>query len=157
MNLTLIKNFFLSNDRKSIEPAKVSRVLRRSFRIKRTKQSLESNREKRKSGKTIFICVDYSSETPMQSSSRRRSPTRGDESLKQRHLNLLPQIRLSTARNGRYRGPFQISDWALSEASTRASLHWCIDTSPAATCKKNLPKAADLRRKFKLTTKVICC
>lgn len=55
MNLTLIKNFFLSNDRKSIEPAKVGRVLRRSFRIKRSKQILENNREKRKSGKAIFI------------------------------------------------------------------------------------------------------
>lgn len=56
MNLTLIKNFFLSTDnKKSIEPAKVSRVLRRSFRVKRSKQILESNREKRKSGKAIFM------------------------------------------------------------------------------------------------------
>lgn len=55
MNLTMIKNFFLSgHDRKSIEPVKVGRVLRRSFRLKRPKQILESNREKRKSGK-IFL------------------------------------------------------------------------------------------------------
>lgn len=49
MNLTLIKNFFLS-DRKSIEPTKVGRVLRRSFRVKRSKQVLDSIRSKRKSG-----------------------------------------------------------------------------------------------------------
>jgi hypothetical protein len=54
MNLTLIKNFFLS-DRKSIEPMKVTRVLRRSFRVKRSKQIIESNREKRKSGKILFF------------------------------------------------------------------------------------------------------
>ena len=67
MNLTLIKNFFLSNERKSIEPAKVGRVFRRSFRVKRSKQILDSNREKRKSGKflLIFTCHGIS----MQSSS----------------------------------------------------------------------------------------
>lgn len=53
MNLTLIKNFFLS-DRKSMEQSKVGRVLRRSFRVKRSKHVLEGNREKRKSGKTLF-------------------------------------------------------------------------------------------------------
>lgn len=51
MNLTLIKNFFLNNnnsnnDKKSIEP--VSRVLRRSFRLKR---KIADSRDKRKSGK----------------------------------------------------------------------------------------------------------
>lgn len=67
MNLTLIKNFFLSNERKSIEPAKVGRVFRRSFRVKRSKQILDSNREKRKSGNflLIFTCHEIS----MQSSS----------------------------------------------------------------------------------------
>jgi hypothetical protein len=45
MNLTLIKNFFLNNDKKSIEP--VTRVLRRSFRLKR---KIADSREKRKSG-----------------------------------------------------------------------------------------------------------
>jgi hypothetical protein len=49
MNLTLIKNFFLSNDKRTLEPAKVGRVLRRSFRVKRSKQI---DREKRKSGKS---------------------------------------------------------------------------------------------------------
>jgi hypothetical protein len=59
MNLTLIKNFFLS-DRKSVEP-KVSRVLRRSFRMKRSKHVLEGNREKRKSGKLFEIPMHSSS------------------------------------------------------------------------------------------------
>lgn len=73
MNLTLIKNFFLS-DRKSIEPGtKVGRVLRRSFRVKRSKHI----NEKRKSGKVFLFSVfffivsfrvDYSKEIPMQSS-----------------------------------------------------------------------------------------
>lgn len=45
MNLTLIKNFFTSD---RIEPVKIGRVLRRSFRIKRNSNAIH---EKRKSGK----------------------------------------------------------------------------------------------------------
>lgn len=45
MNLTLIKNFFTSD---KSEPAKIGRVIRRSFRIKRNANSIH---EKRKSGK----------------------------------------------------------------------------------------------------------
>lgn len=51
MNLTIIKNFFAS-DKKPIEPAKIGKFLRRSFRMKRP-QHLLDNREKRKSGKEI--------------------------------------------------------------------------------------------------------
>lgn len=51
MNLTIIKNFFAS-DKKQIEPAKIGKFLRRSFRMKRPRHLLD-NREKRKSGKEI--------------------------------------------------------------------------------------------------------
>lgn len=51
MNLTIIKNFFTS-DKKQIEPAKLGKLLRRSFRMKRPRHLLD-NREKRKSGNEI--------------------------------------------------------------------------------------------------------
>lgn len=73
MNLTLIKNFFVTtNDKRHFEPTtKIGRVLRRSFRMRRPNRHLvENNRDKRKSGKKIYsrLYCD-SSETHMQSSS----------------------------------------------------------------------------------------
>lgn len=61
MSIMAVKNFFLS-DRKSIETPKFVRVpesfvrsvLRRSLRVKRTKQFNVNDREKRKSGN---LCV----------------------------------------------------------------------------------------------------
>lgn len=98
----------------------------------------------------------------MQSSSRRCSPTQSSVNHQSNvtfisFFFLSPQIRLSTAKNGRYRGPFQICDSALSAVWIPASPRWFIATSRAVTCKKNHPKADGSRRKFKLTTKVICC
>lgn len=64
MSIMAVKNFFLS-DRKSIETPKFVRVpesfvrsvLRRSLRVKRTKQFNVNDREKRKSGN--FVCFFY--------------------------------------------------------------------------------------------------
>lgn len=53
MNLTIIKNLF-GSDRKENESVKIGRFLRRSFRSKRSSHLMESNREKRKSGKNSF-------------------------------------------------------------------------------------------------------
>lgn len=164
MNLTLIKNFFLP-DRKSIEPGKVSRVLRRSFRMKRSKQTLDSHREKRKSGKIIFPLFRRFQEKFRCNHHQRDEmishlmSTVLDESVSVlilRHF-LTSQIHLSTAKNGRYREPCPIFDSASSDRSTPANRRWFIATWPVVTCKRSRPKAVDSRRRFRSTTKVICC
>lgn len=58
MNLTLIKNFFVtpSSDKKHLESSKIGRVLRRSFRMRRPARH-HLDRDKRKSGKILFYFV----------------------------------------------------------------------------------------------------
>lgn len=161
MNLTLIKNFFLS-DRKSIEPGKVGRVLRRSFRMKRPKQVLDGHREKRKSGKMIFHIV-FGFERNSYAVIRVKmithlvstvSPNDSD-TLKRRHFP--PQTHSSIARNGRSRGPFPTSDWASLDRSTRVNRRWSTATWLEATCKRSHPKAGDSRRRSRSRTRAICC